>query len=312
MMARVRSLPKLPAGLKLSHAAFAWLHTQWESRPVQRALANGLVAVFVGALVLIEFRRRGWLPEAIAPWVPTNHFDAVQLAFTLLLGIEVIGLVFGLSGSTANTMGKQFEILSIILLRQSLKELVNFPEPIYWDAVRDVIPRMAADATAAVLVFFLVGVFYRLQRGTESQLSEEERANLAASKEVVALVLLVVFAALALEQVGAMPGVRPAPPTQRAEYFFEQFYTVLIFADILVVLLALRHSFAYDLVLRNSGFAAATVLIRLALTAPPFINGALGIGATLLAIGLTWAYNRNVPVPRPADRLKASAKTSGD
>ena len=53
------------------------------------------------------------------------------------------------------------------------------------------------------------------------------------------------------------------PASQRAEYFFEQFYTVLIFADILVVLLALRHSFAYDLVLRNSGFAAATVLIRL-------------------------------------------------
>ena len=110
---------------------------------------------------------------------------------------------------------------------------------------------------AAVLVFALVGVFYRLQRGTESQLSESERANFTASKEVVALVLLAVFAYLALEAVGVMPGRERTPPALRAEYFFEQFYTVLIFADILVVLLALRHSFAYDLVLRNSGFAAA-------------------------------------------------------
>jgi hypothetical protein len=292
----------------MSHAAFAWLHNRWESRRVQRALATGLVSLFVGALVLIEARRRGWVPEPLASWVPTNHFDAVQLAFTLLLGIEVIGLVFGLSGSTGKTMGKQFEILSLILLRQSLKELVNFPEPIFWDAVSDAVPRMAADATAAVLVFALVGVFYRLQRGAESQLSDEERAKFTASKEVVALVLLAVFADLALEAFGAMPGRERTAASQRAEYFFEQFYTVLIFADILVVLLALRHSFAYDLVFRNSGFAAATVLIRLALTAPPFINGALGVGATVLAIGLTWAYNRNVAVQRPPDRLEPTAQ----
>ncbi len=297
-------MPTLSPPLQLSHVAFTWLHDRWESRRVQRALATTLVVLFVGALLLIEARRRGWLPESLASSVPTNHFYSVQLAFTLLLGIEVIGLVFGLSGSTGNTMGRQFEILSLILLRQSLKELVNFPEPIYWDAVRDAVPRMAADATAAVLIFFLVGVFYRLQRLTESQLSEEERANFTASKEVVALALLAIFAGLALETVGAMPGLHPSPASQRAEYFFEQFYTVLVFADILVVLLALRHSFAYDLVLRNSGFAVATVLIRLALTAPPFINGVLGVGATLLGIALTWAYNRNVPVPRPPDRLQ--------
>ena len=273
---------------------------------MQRALATALVALFIGALLLIEARRRGWLPDSLAARVPTNHFYSVQLAFTLLLGIEVIGLVFGLSGTTGNTMGRQFEILSLILLRQSLKELVHFPEPIYWDAVKDAIPRMAADATAAVVIFALVGVFYRLQRVTESQLSEEERANFTASKEVVALVLLAIFAYLALETVGAMPGGEPA--SQRAEYFFEQFYTVLVFADILVVLLALRHSFAYDLVLRNSGFAAATVLIRLALTAPPFVNGVLGVGATLLGIALTWAYNRNVPVQRPPDRLEPAVR----
>jgi hypothetical protein len=300
--------PRLSPVLRWSHAAFSFLHTHWESRRVQRALANGLVFIFVTSLVLIEARRRGWLPEPVAHWTPTNHFDAVQLAFTLLLAIEVVGLVFGLSGSTGNTMGKQFEILSIILLRQSLKELVNFPEPIYWDAVRDAVPRMAADAAAAVLVFFLVGIFYRLQQVGESQLSEVERNKFAASKEVVALVLLAVFAELALEALGMVPGGSQTPASERAEYFFEQFYTVLIFADILVVLLALRHSFAYDLVLRNSGFAAATVLIRLALTAPPFLNGLLGVGSTLLAIGLTWAYNRNVSVPRPPDRIEASGK----
>jgi len=296
--------PPLSPVLRVSHAVFSSLRERWESRRLQRVLANGLVAVFLAAFCLIEARREGWLPDALAPWVPTNHFHSVQLAFTLLLGVEVISLVFGMSGSTGTAMGKQFEILSLILLRQSLKELVNFPEPIRWDAVRDAIPRMLADASAAVLVFGLLGVFYRLQRRSESRLSADEQARFMASKELVALGLLAIFVGLGVEGLVGSP-LKPA--SARAENFFEQFYTVLVFADILIVLLALRHGFEYDLVFRNSGFAAVTVLIRLALTAPPFVNGALGVGATLLGIGLTWAYNRNVPLLRPADRLEPPA-----
>lgn len=73
--------------------------------------------------------------------------------------------------------------------------------------------------------------------------------------------------------------------------FFSIFYTVLIFGDILLVLVALRYSSNYYVVFRNSGFALTTVVIRLALTAPPYINVALGVGAALFAIGLTAAYN---------------------
>jgi hypothetical protein len=78
---------------------------------------------------------------------------------------------------------------------------------------------------------------------------------------------------------------------------------VLIFTDILVVLVSLRYSSEYRVVFRYSGFAAATVLIRLALTAPPYVNAALGFGAALFALGLTLAYNAFSPVlaPSPAE-----------
>jgi hypothetical protein len=44
-------------------------------------------------------------------------------------------------------------------------------------------------------------------------------------------------------------------------------------------------------VFRYFGFAVATVLIRLALTAPRIWDAALGIAATLFAVAVTWAYN---------------------
>ena len=80
--------------------------------------------------------------------------------------------------------------------------------------------------------------------------------------------------------------------TGEEQSFFEIFYTLLIFADILIVLISLRYSVAYPVVFRYFGFAVATVMIRLALTAPRVVDAALGVTATLFAIGLTWVFNR--------------------
>ncbi|HSN54167.1 MAG TPA: hypothetical protein VLT32_05825, partial [Candidatus Sulfomarinibacteraceae bacterium] len=71
--------------------------------------------------------------------------------------------------------------------------------------------------------------------------------------------------------------------------------TLLIFADVLIVLISLRSSITYPVVFRYFGFAVATVLIRLALTAPRFIDAGLGITAALFALALTWLYNHAAP-----------------
>ena len=77
---------------------------------------------------------------------------------------------------------------------------------------------------------------------------------------------------------------------------FEIFYTLLIFADVLIVLISLRYSVAYPVVFRYFGFAVAAVLIRLALTAPRVVDAGLGVIASLFAYALTWVYNRTVTV----------------
>ncbi|HEX7488973.1 MAG TPA: hypothetical protein VF341_08705, partial [Anaeromyxobacteraceae bacterium] len=86
--------------------------------------------------------------------------------------------------------------------------------------------------------------------------------------------------------------------------FFETLYTLLIFADILVVLISTRYSSTYRVVFRNSGVAVSTVLLRLALSAPPYLNAALGASAAAFALGLTVAYNAwAAEVERPGSAL---------
>lgn len=268
----------------------------WESHDQQRAAGSLLIGSYVVALLAIEAGRRGLLPMALARLVPANHFYAVDVAFTLLLVLEVVGLVFGLASSVAQSLGIQFEIFSLILLRQTFKEFTHFTEPIAWAEVQASLLHMSADALGAVLVFAVLAWYYRLQRH-QPITTLDERASFVAAKKAIALMLLAVLVGIGADDLWHWASDGVVYP------FFEVFYTVLIFSDVLIVLLSLRYSSTYNVVFRNSGFAVATVFLRLAMTAPPVVNAALGVGAVLLACALTLAYNAFQPAgegPGPA------------
>lgn len=59
-----------------------------------------------------------------------SHFQAIHLAFTLILGMEVMELILTISGSLSKSLGKQFEVMALILLRDAFKELSKLPEPV--------------------------------------------------------------------------------------------------------------------------------------------------------------------------------------
>jgi hypothetical protein len=259
----------------------------WEDKKTERTISASLVIIFLASLAGIELKRQGLLPAWMASFTPDNHFHAVSVAFSMVLIMEVIGLILILPCSFSKAMGKQFEILSLILLRNSFKELVNLPEPIHVTADWTPILHIVANGVGALVIFGLLGVYDRLQQ-PQRKLSRSGHARYAfiASKKIVALILLGVFAALGGRAIWEVLIHEPSFD------FFDTFYTVLVFADILLVLLSQRFIPGYLAVFRNSGYALATLGIRLALAAPPYYNTLLGIGAALYAVGLTWTFNR--------------------
>ncbi|NTW48627.1 MAG: hypothetical protein HGB19_02615 [Chlorobiales bacterium] len=258
----------------------------WEHKRTERIAANILIIVFLGMVSLIELRHQGWLPEAFAEALPSSHYYAINIAFSMLLGLEVLGLVFSLANSVADSVGKQFEILSLILLRQSFKEFIYFNEPLKWSEASKPVLHILSDAGGGLLVFLLLGLYYKLQQHRAITLNPIAAANFIASKKLMALLLLVIFTGI-----GIMDAVLYLTHEPTFD-FFATFYTILVFSDVLLVLVSLRYSSSYQVVFRNSGFAVATVVVRLALTAPPYLNVLLGVGAVVFALGITVAYNR--------------------
>jgi hypothetical protein len=266
----------------------------WEGERTRRAVAGVLLGVFAADVIAIELARRGLLPADVAARLPRNHFRAVELAFYLLLAWEVVGLVFALARSVSAAAGKQLEIFSLILLRHSFEEFGHLDEPVTWEGAREAVVRMIANGFGALAIFVVLGFYYAAQRHAPLSADARDTRGFVAAKKVLALVLVGVFALLAGRMLFLGHGE-----------FFESFYTVLVFADVLVVLVSLRYSSSYAVVFRNSGLAVATVLLRLALSAPAFYNAALGLAAAAFALGLTLAANRFAPVLRRAPEREA-------
>ena len=88
-----------------------------------RTIGAVLAFTFLASLVVIEIGRQGFLPDPLADFIPDSHFHAIDFAFTALMLFEVMLLVLALAHSVTASAGKQFEILSLILLRLSFKEL---------------------------------------------------------------------------------------------------------------------------------------------------------------------------------------------
>jgi len=292
--------------LRLNDRFFDAFAAWWEGPEARRVVAYVLTGGFLAALFVIEANRQGWVPSDVAVAVSTNHFVAIDVAFTLFLVVELVGLIVGLATSVADTAGKQFEVFSLILLRQSFKELVNFnEEPIQWtlDGVgREAVQLVMVDATGALLIFVTMGLFYTLQRHQPITESVQEQRRFVRWKKVIANGLLLILVGLGVNTV-----LGPFVPGLGGP-FFDTFYTVLIFTDVLIVLVSLRYSVTYHVVFRNSGFAAATVMIRLALAGPRYLDAALGVGAALFNVGVAAAYNYVAPAVQESLRRNVERK----
>ncbi len=266
---------------------FDAIHGFWETEKTHRQVSVGLVCIFILALAVIEINRQGWLPAPYNAKIPTSHYMAINLAFSLVLILEVVSLIFTLPGSMSKALGKQFEILALIFLRSCFKELSALPEPIDISGHLEVLWHILSYGGGAIAIFTLLGVYLSLRKNLDKVLSPGPSLDrFIHAKKTVAFCMLIIFIVL-----GGID-IRLLITGAKQFDFFHYFYTILIFSDILLVLIAQSFLPQFPAMFRNSGYALATLLIRLSLTAPVYYNVLIGIFSIVFALVLTLVYNR--------------------
>jgi len=243
------------------------------------------VSSFIGAIIIIQLNVMGLLPYFLSSFVPHNHMMAVTLVLNFILVKEVLDMIFSLSYSVSAAQRKQLEVLSLILLRSSFKELSNLHNAQSWEVMREPVLHILSYGFSALIIFVFVLYYYKL-KNIPMLYEVEEKNSFVAEKKSIALILLINFIVIAFFDFITALEIKSYKPS------FADFFNVFIFGDILIVLVSFKYSKMYFTVFRNSGFALATVLIRIAMTSPPFIQEALGILTAVFAYGIAYAYNK--------------------
>ena len=262
---------------------FDILDEHWESPPVTKVISNIVVGFFVVGLLfgLLSYLNILDLGESF------TAFFAIELAFNVLLIFEVLGLIFLIPKSVADAVGKQFEIISLLLLRDAFKEFGHYLGDLTWDVgfLYELLP-IVSDAFGAILIFLITGLFYRAQRHIRITQSYEEQRGFVAIKKLISIYLTVSFIGLGIFDIIS------AYQTHEFIYSIKLFYTLLIFTDVFILLFSLRYTSKYYNLFRYSSFALATIFLRLTLSAPPYYNVLLAVIAGLMVLGVTYIYNK--------------------
>jgi hypothetical protein len=169
----------------------------WHGDKNHRILGSLIVVVFLLSLGLIFMNRMGWIQGELASYVPTHYFSAIVNAFWVLLLFEIFSLIFVLPGSVSSSMLKQFEIFSLILLRDVFKSIQNFPEPIAIENISASLLPMALDAFGALLVF--IGIYHirKLQLHKSITSNQKKQNQFIEIKKVLSLFLIFIFIGIA-------------------------------------------------------------------------------------------------------------------
>jgi hypothetical protein len=73
--------------------------------------------------------------------------------------------------------------------------------------------------------------------------------------------------------------------------FFEEFFTVLILVDVILLLLSFFYTDSFHKIIRNSGFVVSTILIRLSFGISGFISTVLVVFAVVFGLVILIIHN---------------------
>ncbi len=226
---------------------------------------------------------------------------AIYTPFSFILIYEVYLLVYYLPRSTTTYIGKQYEIMTLIVIRRIFKDLSQLQlTPDWFKVPSDLL--LTYDLVATMILFLLILLFYRLNRKVQSETTSpltSEITQFIKMKTLIAKCLVPIFVLLAVFSLGEwaytsfFSGTPSAASFQDVnKVFFDTCFTILILTDVLLLLISFLHTDKFNRVIRNSGFIISTILIKLSFGIEGLLNIILIVVAVLFGVIILAIHNQ--------------------
>jgi len=233
----------------------------------------------------------------------TNPIAAIYTPFSFILVYEVYLLIYFLPKSTSIYVSKQYEIIALIIIRRLFKDFSDLSLTTNWFNDKGDL-QFTFDLLASVLLFYLIYLFHKQRKKTYTplKLSTNDPTSLTkfikAKKWIAtALVPILLITAIYSFLDWGIGVVQPSGNDHVSfkdinNIFFEQFFSILIISEVILLLFSFFHTDEFHKVIRNSGFIISTILIRISFSVSGLINTLLIVSAVLFGLLMIYIHNK--------------------
>jgi hypothetical protein len=218
----------------------------------------------------------------------------------------VVTLIGALHESTTRSIAYQFEIVSLIFIREVFKDIAEAAEMVTKHRLTMEALPLFVDMWAGFLMYLLVAVFQHVARHSPGHMGKagpsHAQARFVAQKKGVALGLGALLLIMASYNVGlfGLDVYRVAMTGQagigHVTTFYNDLFTVMIFTDVLILILSIVVSGHYEFVFRSAAFVVSIVLIRFALTEGYPYGAPLALLAMVFGILVLVVFNYHMRI----------------
>ena len=271
---------------------FSRVFSEKNQKKVERATLWLSMIGFIIHLFLIFAKKYEWFEVFFESSLLIDPISAIYTPFSIILVYEIYLLVVNLPRSFTNSVSKQFEIISLILIRRIFADIPKIDLKANWMNTQENV-QLIYDVLGVLIIFFLIYLFNKGRLRLPKKPLNPNLKSFVASKKAVSMILLPILIITSLISVyDWIYGLLYLKSTTDINaIFYNEFFTILILADVLILLLSFQYTERYSQLIRNTGFVICTILIRLSFGVSGLTNVLLIISSITFGLLILTIYN---------------------
>ena len=223
----------------------------------------------------------------------SNPISALYTPFSFILVYEAFLLIYYIPRSFTTAVGKQYEIISLIVIRKIFGDIPLIDLNANWIENPDNL-QLIYDLLGILLIFFLIYLFRRTKENLPIKSVSEKLDRFIASKKLVSIVLLPIFLGICFVSFfnwynGVF--INESFDQDLNYLFFNEFFTLLILVDVFILLLSFQYTERYSQLIRNTGFIISTILLRLSFSVSGLTSILLIVSGIVFGLLILLIYN---------------------
>lgn len=258
------------------------------------AMVFAVVGFFVHIVVWALFETGNITITGEASELVKSPLSTLYTPFSILLVYEVYQLIRTIPESFSSSVGKQYEIATLLVVRDILKRLSEVENSEGWN-ISSNLGFLLVECAAFLVLLYTSLTYFRISSSSEK--SEQMADNVAifveAKRGIANAMLLIFLATAAYSFYTWVDSVQDGGGSVSRVIFFLDFFTFLILADILILLISYWFYTDFGNLARNTGFVLSTVIIRVAISSEGISSMILFTLSGLLGIAILRMFTPN-------------------